>query len=1192
MGASQSAELQLAVMVNILTARTVPPTDRAFWDRLLALGSSPSDVFDSFSFDLLRAIRDRQPHNFASLLKLSVLTLHSVVWRHQQTKAMVTAASLHSSASTQLDPVTSATVAFVTERTPVLLNCLRILSRMLAVLAEAPNHPMHTFVTGGPLHGQMGKREEDRRRREEAAARRAKEKKDAEEMTRRQLTLQVEQQREAKKEREREERDTTEKTEEKQAGEAKGAAHHAGEGEGEVQQELTSSEQSVELPVEAEGEAEKEQPSEDAAVEELAVARVQKVDGGVEEVEVVLNSEQEQRKAEAEAAHSHFIPPPNTASTAKEEVKEETQAPPADSEAGSKESAQPPTPGDSQHAAAAAAPPPAEESVAVTHPHVEPAAPTTAPALLDTADVRPPAASDTAVPPLPHPVSTAPAAAVLPSSSSAAPPPATPMSAAVRADADQWWTGQLYGSPLHSVIISLLIDLSFLPSFTSSSTPTPFVVRHELHLGRCWSAGAGFPPKLSSSAYSASSTFPYDEWELDGNRVEVLRCLLTAISTSFFSPSMLVHDPFVLALTSSPHELTTTLAFSLLNVVLGYKAEAVLPYSYAISTDYRAPLVELSLHLLLLLLDFPTAADLDDTSRREGGEGGAAVPSQQIRAKTNGHPAADVALTEPIEAKAPRSSPSLAPSSTPLTLPQPTHPSTFPPPSTLTASSSPHPNQFTARLFSLSPADRSYLFQSSCRLLQYGMQSNATYLPGSSGGITIEAELFILLWKLLDRDSGFLPHVLEHCDVLHMLTPLLHYTYSARDDHTKLGLMYTCVFILLKLSGERAFSVELNRPIGSVPSLSHIPLLSILAFPDLSEGSYADALIVIAHQLIVSSPNHLEALLKVLLTLLANISPYLTRISSIAAVRLLALFELFTSPAFLYATPTNHVYAQLLLETFTTLVQYQYAGSGQLILAIVRRARAFYALRPTAPGEAYTQPMQGVGSKGHAIVFQRMATTQPQGPQQPPRIPETPTAAQGAAPGGSSAPGIAPPQPVIPASSEEGKGELPQATATPSAAFHALPSPASSAASAPPPSAGQEEGAAIREWKARLPLECVFRLFDFLLPKVERMARATPTLTDAAVLHFIQSQTLVGILPLPHPIVVRRYVPNRFTNTWFSTYTAGLCFMKAQQGPFKLFDTSKVKLFTITNAQHTAKGEQQAASTSTHTPHAGQAGRS
>lgn len=37
---------------------------------------------------------------------------------------------------------------------------------------------------------------------------------------------------------------------------------------------------------------------------------------------------------------------------------------------------------------------------------------------------------------------------------------------------------------------------------------------------------------------------------------------------------------------------------------------------------------------------------------------------------------------------------------------------------------------------------------------------------------------------------------------------------------------------------------------------------------------------------------------------------------------------------------------------------------------------------------------------------------------------------------------------------------------------------------------------------------------------------------------------MVGLLPVPHPIVVRKYNPNEFTNLWFTTFTWGVIFLQ------------------------------------------------
>ena len=727
------------------------------------------------------------------------------------------------------------------------------------------------------------------------------------------------------------------------------------------------------------------------------------------------------------------------------------------------------------------------------------------------------------------------------------------------------------------------MDLAFIPGFTLPASPTPVVIRQELDLGKCWAVGVGFPPKLAVSAFSSAGHDVGAEWELDVNRAELLRCMLAACSAPMFCRKLedSQGDAFIQQLVSGSHPQSTTLAYSLLNVVLSWRPETVLPYSYAISTDYRQPLVEVCLQLLMILLDRqmdrPATEHSNDVSvsrrerrrkrdKQDGEEksvaGSAADDPEHSVVSQYGRAAAaaggdEASLSEAagyVRAASSPTSPSSAASSTVIRPPavdipddgsvsssavltqrlsSPSHQQQA---ERLRALPSPRSSQqrnvFTAHLFSLSPPDLTYLYRSICRLLHHGMMAACTYLPGSAAGLSIESELFVLLWKYLDQCDAFLPLILEQGDVLSLVTPLLYYAYEARKDSSRLGLMYTCVFILLKLSGERDFSVELNKSIPA-PSVSHIPLLSLLALPELSSDSnYADALIVIAHRLITGSPHHLDALLRVLLTLLANVSPYITRLSAVAASRLVALFELFTAPSFLYSNPTHHQYILLLLDAFNNAIQYQWSGSSQLVLAIVRRARVFYTLRLVQPGEDFLAPMTGVGAKGHAIVFQRQQ--QSSGPQSvlPPPFPTESAVAGATSSTRASAFSLSPAEPSATAGSQSGVMPVPAPAFARTQSSSGSPASLSLAQYATASFTPTNAWAA--GWKAKLPLETIFRLFDFLLPKVEAMARSSPQpLTDAAVLSFIASQTLVGILPLPHAIVVRRYIRNAFTNNWY-----------------------------------------------------------
>ena len=66
-------------------------------------------------------------------------------------------------------------------------------------------------------------------------------------------------------------------------------------------------------------------------------------------------------------------------------------------------------------------------------------------------------------------------------------------------------------------------------------------------------------------------------------------------------------------------------------------------------------------------------------------------------------------------------------------------------------------------------------------------------------------------------------------------------------------------------------------------------------------------------------------------------------------------------------------------------------------------------------------------------------------------------------------------------------------------------------------------------------LHCDFALFFFHLRG----------LTDESeILKFLQHGTLVGLLPVPHPILIRKYQANSGTTMWFRTYMWGVIYLR------------------------------------------------
>lgn len=168
----------------------------------------------------------------------------------------------------------------------------------------------------------------------------------------------------------------------------------------------------------------------------------------------------------------------------------------------------------------------------------------------------------------------------------------------------------------------------------------------------------------------------------------------------------------------------------------------------------------------------------------------------------------------------------------------------------------------------------------------------------------------VLLWKCIEENPHFLPFLMKSCDITELVVPICFFMLDGRKDPAKLGLIYLSTFTLLKLSGDRNFGVALNRPY-SLRLPVDMPLFT---------GTFGDLLVISLHKMIVNGSDKLAALYNCFLTIICNISPYCKYLSSISAVKLINLLQLFTSPRFFYANEGNYMYVlayQLLLDDFS-----------------------------------------------------------------------------------------------------------------------------------------------------------------------------------------------------------------------------------------------------------------------------------
>jgi hypothetical protein len=105
----------------------------------------------------------------------------------------------------------------------------------------------------------------------------------------------------------------------------------------------------------------------------------------------------------------------------------------------------------------------------------------------------------------------------------------------------------------------------------------------------------------------------------------------------------------------------------------------------------------------------------------------------------------------------------------------------------------------------------------------------------------------------------------------------------------------------------------------------------------------------------------------------------------------------------------------------------------------------------------------------------------------------------------------------------------------------------------------------VNGWKSKLPLQTIMRLLQVLVPQVEKICIDKGLTDESEILKFLQNGTLVGLLPVPHPILIRKYQPNLGTIMWFRTYMWGVIYLRNLDPPI-WYDTD-VKLFEIQRVQ-------------------------
>ncbi|KAG5670438.1 hypothetical protein PVAND_000702 [Polypedilum vanderplanki] len=717
-------------------------------------------------------------------------------------------------------------------------------------------------------------------------------------------------------------------------------------------------------------------------------------------------------------------------------------------------------------------------------------------------------------------------------------------------------------------LINAICDLLFCPDFTVSASVKksgPDKAEELSNIDSCeyiWEAGVGF------------ATSPPRNGQMEARRCELLKLLLTCLSETMYTPpnSSENHpNRWINYFTSAENRHALPLFTSLLNTVCAYDPVGTLPYNHLLFQDYQEPLVEVCLQLLIVTLDHDVNTCNSPT---------AVSPTSSVISSSL-HVADETGLD----------------------------------------------NLFINYLSRIHrDEDFNFILKGITRLLNNPLLQS--YLPNSTKRLHCHQELLVFFWKMCDYNKKFLYFVLKSSDVLDILVPILYHLNDSRADQSRVGLMHIGVFILLLLSGERNLGVRLNKTyVAAVPM--DIPVFS---------GTHADLLITVFHKIIATGHQRLQPLFDCLLTILVNVSPYLKTLSMVASIKLLHLLEAFSTPWFLFSSPTNHHLVFFLLEIFNNIIQYQFDGNSNLVYTIIRKRHTFHALAniPTDINSIN----KCLNSRKISGRFQKMTNLKKQQPsddedeneeskdveenlsenskrednneseksdedEKSEIIEESMEGSHPAEPAPKGTlkatlldiPGIekmtekesAHPSSQmlneIATNSDEKSGPIteitngetelsldsnpqaPSPSGTPQSTFKRAIKTRGSIRVTQESSSSQSQSVWrptsewVQSWRSKLPLQTIMRLLQVLVPQVEKICIDKGLTDESEILKFLQHGTLVGLLPVPHPILIRKYQANSGTTAWFRTYMWGIIYLR-NVDPAIWYETN-VSLFEI-----------------------------
>ncbi|KIJ69506.1 hypothetical protein HYDPIDRAFT_106142 [Hydnomerulius pinastri MD-312] len=674
-------------------------------------------------------------------------------------------------------------------------------------------------------------------------------------------------------------------------------------------------------------------------------------------------------------------------------------------------------------------------------------------------------------------------------------------------------------------LFTCINDLLFCCGFT---LPTKIQVDHYKINYVIWEKGVG------------TTTDPGPSAQYDSNKTEVLRLFLVLLSRQIYvSPGSLFSKPsfYTLhAVRKTPRRDILTLLCSLLNTVMNSSVTTNMtiasvagkvPYNHLVfkGEDPRSALVGMCLQVLCVLLDFQSGPARDAVSG--SGENATSAPTAQTNAF----------------------------------------------------------RYFLAKLHRTQ--DFAFILDGITTIMEQQLAISNNLLPGSRRSVPYVPETIILFWKMIELNKKFRAYLLDSDKAVDILAYLMCYGLDIKDKPQQHGLCRALSYIIQTLSAEPAFGNKLSSSIK-------IPIPAKWASP----GTAADFMITAIYSMIATTSGALNSLYPALIIALSNAAPYFKNLSVIASTRLIQMFNSFSNPRFLLSDESHPRLLFFMLEAFNSVIFHHLSDNPNLLYAIISAHKTFQELGTFTLARGLRE-IKRVELAKEEQARQSERTRKERGRreddleagdahEEKARLlrNESDTALAG----GRDA---EPSHVSNDASSEdENNGEGPTVTR-----------PLMSPTSESPPNSSTSEKARgkmrerrslsldtnnsverlasagigkngfvptqewVTSWQQGLPLDTVMLVISELLPKIQNLqAGRQKANTAGAITDFLQSVTLVDVLPPAPPLYPRRFLWSDASIVWLTSLIWGEVYVHGMS-PLGIWNSTNVRLFFVKHTQ-------------------------